>query len=208
MKKILISAVLVCICSFHVLAGNGKRYGLGLHGGLNFTKLNAQGWVDKYNTNPLGGIYAYYNGKNKFGIQAEILYSNSKVTTDSSFKGLYQQYLGTLVSSISNGNFMVSQIHVPLLVNYKFNSRFWLQGGVMYTANSNVVDKSNLFASAQNIIAANNISAVGGLWIRVPARTSIHARYTLGLKDLNQITNSPEQWYSNTIQLGIGYRFL
>jgi hypothetical protein len=206
-NRILIIVMLLVVSILTQSHAGGTKFGLGLQGGLNFSKLNANGWVSNYTTNPQGGLFVYFNGK-KFGLQIEALYGNNNLVTDTSFRGLYNQYLNNSIATIKKGTFTVTQIQVPVLINYKFNSRFWLQGGVMYSANSNVVDKSNLLGSSMQILKTGAVSALGGVWLRLPGRLTLHGRYTLGMSDISNLPSSPAQWYNNSIQVGLGFRFL
>jgi hypothetical protein len=208
MKKLyfLIALVLLAM-SKNALAGGGEKFGLGPLVIANFSKLNAAGWVSEYNSSLYGGAYTYINGKH-WGLQAECLYGNTNVVTDNTFSGLYNQYLNNTIDSLKQGSFTFTQIVLPVMINYKFNKRFWVQGGVVYTANSNIIDNNNIIGSGAKIFNAGATSAVGGLMIKLPMRLSMHGRYILGFSDINKVPLSTTNWTTNSIQVGLGLRIL
>jgi hypothetical protein len=208
MKLVFIIGTFVCcVCSKTIFAGNGEKFGLGPLVMVNFSKLNANGWISDYNTSLYGGGYVYLNSKH-WGLQAECLYGNTNTITDNTFKGLYNQYLSNAVDSLKQGSFTLTQIVLPVLLNYKFNKRFWVQGGVVYTANSSIIDNNNVIGSGQKIFKAGAASAVGGLMIKLPMRLSLHGRYILGFSDISNIPNYAANWSTNSIQVGLGLRIL
>jgi hypothetical protein len=208
MKSFILIVTFVCsLVSTSVFAGGGEKFGLGPLVMVNFSKLNADGWISDYNTSLYGGGYVYLNSKH-WGLQAECLYGNTSIVTDNTFKGLYNQYLSHAVDSLKLGSFTLTQIVLPVMINYKFNKRFWVQGGIVYTANSSIVDNNNVIGSGQQIFKAGATSAVGGLMIKLPLRLSLHGRYILGFSDINNIPNNAANWSTNSIQVGLGLRIL
>jgi hypothetical protein len=190
------------------------QFHLGLRTGLHFNQINALGWQDNYQTSPFAGVYANFGAK-RWSLQMEFIYTNQKITTDTSFKGLYQQYYNGLLDSNKNGAFTFTKIQVPILVTLKFNKKLWLQGGLQYNNTIDVVDKNNFVQSGKNIFKSNDIAAVGGLWFNVTKRLNLNVRYVQGMVNLNNLSSlssspalNPKTWKNQTIQLGIGYRLL
>jgi hypothetical protein len=179
--------------------------GAGIKSGVNFNQVSASGFNNNFNTNLLIGLYSHVNTK-KWGLQYEVLISSAKATTDSSFKGLYGQYINNAIDSLKQGSFGFPQIQVPLLVNYKLHKRLWLQGGVMYTSNFSVVDKNDFIQSNINLFKANDASLVIGAWLKLPVHINASVRILKGLGNWNQISNA-NNWKNNNIQLSLGYGF-
>jgi Outer membrane protein beta-barrel domain len=202
MKKILL-LIMLTTAYMATQAGNGKL-GLGIKAGVNNTKLNGNGWVSKYNTSPYGGIFAYLNSY-KFGVQAEFLYTTQTVVTASDFPSLYSQYL-TQIDSFKKGSYTFNQIQVPLMVNYRINRKFWLQGGAIFTSNIKAIDNNSFFNTTNAIFKNNNIAFFGGIHIALGKKLSLDGRYVLGNANLNNLTSTSYNWTNNAIQAGLGYR--
>jgi hypothetical protein len=204
MKKLILIAASIFICTASF--ARDDKYALGVKASLNFNSLNAKGWISDYSTSPAVGFYAHANG-HKFGIQAELLYTNQNLYVDSSFAALYNQSLNGAINVLKNGNYKLNQLQIPILVNYRVNRKFWLQGGPMFTANVNVVDKNNYITTSQNIFKASNLSFMGGIWIQASKRISINGRYIMSISNMNAIKNNTYDWQNNAFQTGIGFKF-
>jgi Outer membrane protein beta-barrel domain len=203
MKKIIliISSIFICSTCF----ARDEKYALGVKASLNFNSLNAKGWGNNNSTSPAIGFYAFANA-HKFGIQAEVLYTTQNFVVDSSFAGLYNQYLNGAINGLKNGSYKLNQLQIPILINYRINRKFWLQGGPMFTANISEIDKNNYITTSQKIFKTSNLSFVGGIWIKVSNRININGRYIMGISNMNAIKNSTYDWQNNAIQTGIGFR--
>jgi hypothetical protein len=157
----------------------------GLKAGLNFNQLNALGWSSDYATNPFVGAYVNV-GKKRLGLHVEALMANQRVTTDSSFKGLYNQYYQILLDSSKVGSYSFQKLQVPVYLSFKFNQRFWVQFGAIFSNDMNIVNK----------------------------RVSINARYSQSVTDINNLSsytaNPPsvdlKKWQNQQIQFGVGYK--
>ena len=187
----------------------GIDFGIGLKAGLNFNKVVASEWKDKFSTGPHAGLFAYVN-KFRLGLQIEAIWTQNSVTTDTSFYGLYQQYYNQASDSMKSGSFRFSTISIPLLVNIKLAPFLWLQGGPQYSANVNMIDKDKLIKSGQSIIKKGDFNLVGGLWIQL-GKGNFHVngglRYISGINNLSNlktITGEKSEWKNQMIQAHVG----
>jgi hypothetical protein len=201
MKQLVVLAVFIVITS---IKANAVEVVGGLRGGLNFQQMEALGWQNNYVTAPFGGIYTNF-GNRKWGLHVEVNYTNSVYKTNNDWNSLYKDYAASLVDSIKAGSFTVTQIQIPLMATLKFNKTFWLHGGMMYTAPTSFVDKNRFLTSANNIIKQNDISLIGGMWLRFGKRLNASARYIQGLQNLNLLPNNTNVWRNQSIQLGVGF---
>ena len=149
--------IFLIFLGFNVMSPNvyakqkfGTDLGIGIKGGLNFNKVVASEWKNKFSTDPHAGFFVYIN-KYRLGIQAEANWTQTRMTTDSSFYGLYQQYYQTAADSFNAGSFRFSTVSIPLLVNIKLSQFLWLQLGPQYSASVNMVDKNKLLKSGIDI---------------------------------------------------------
>lgn len=192
----------------------GTDLGIGLKGGLNFNKVVASEWKNKFSTDPHGGFFLYLN-KYRVGVQIEANWTQNKMTTDSSFYGLYKQYYQTAMDSLNGGTFKFSTISIPLLVNLKLSQFLWIQLGPQYSASVNILDKNKILKSGVEVIKQNNFNLVGGLWAQFGGkaplvRVNAGIRYVSGVSNMSSLVTSKgdvQDWKNQMIQVHIGFSY-
>jgi Outer membrane protein beta-barrel domain len=215
MKKF---GLLFCFFIMSVI-GKAQLIEAGFRGGLHFNQIDALGWQANYQTSPFGGVYASI-GKRRLALQIEALYTTQAVTTDTSFKGLYKQYYTNFLDSATQGRFTFTKVQVPILLNFRFNRKFWVQFGATYSNSVNIIDKNNFVKTADKIFKSEDVSLSGGLWIGLTRRISVCGRYTQSLSDINKLESynpnitgpapivNTTKWKNQQIQVGIGFKLL
>jgi hypothetical protein len=188
----------------------GIDLGIGVKGGLNLNKVQGLGWQNQYSTDPHAGFFMHLN-KRHVGFQIEAVWSQSHIITDSSFMGLYKQYLQNADDSVNAEAFRFSTISIPILLNIKLTQWLWLQAGPQFNANVSVADKNHIIKSGVDIINKQSYSAVGGIWIQFGGnapllRVNLGARYIAGLDNLNSLNNK-EIWKNQMVQLHLGISY-
>ncbi|MEZ5046574.1 MAG: outer membrane beta-barrel protein [Chitinophagaceae bacterium] len=165
MKKIIL--IILILLSYRGLNAK-QKFGLdlniGVKAGLNANKVLGKGWKDAYKTNPHAGFFIYLN-KRKIGLHGEVIFSQNKMITDSSFYGLYHQYYNNIADSVNAGNlFRFTTVSIPILLNIKLLPSVWIQLGPQYSSHISVLDKNNLIKrSRQKIIRSQN-SMIFSYW--------------------------------------------
>ena len=173
MKKYLLSAaLLVAVC----ISANAQ-FSLGVKGGVNFSKINADNLNESTKTGYQAGVFARFG--NAFYLQPELYLSSTggdlTVTNDASVKA----------------DVKFTNLSVPLLLGHSFGSKdlnFRLMVGPIYTY---VLDKSESlsgnFTDAYNDFGAYNKSTLGfqaGGGVDFGPITA-DLRYEGGLTDIN-----------------------
>lgn len=211
MKKILFLTLFTAI-SFVTFGKQkfGIDLGIGLKGGLNFNKVEGKGWKNIYSTDPHAGFFIHLN-KRHVGVQLEAVWSQNHIITDSSFKGLYNQYIEKFDDSLTGGSFRFNAISLPFLLNLKLTQSLWIQLGPQFNANINVADENHIIKSGVNIINQQSYSAVGGIWLQFGGkspllRINLGARYIAGLNNLNSLNNM-QVWKNQMIQVHLGISY-
>lgn len=215
MKKTLL--IIICMAQFSAAFSKekfGVDLGIGVKGGLNFNKVVASEWKDKFSTDPHAGFFAYLN-KRRLGIQIEAVWTQNHITTDSTFYGLYHQYYNQAADSLNNGTFRFSTISIPLMLNFKLTQFLWIQLGPQYSANVSVVDKNHIIKSGTTIIKDGNFNLVGGLWFQFGGkapllRVNAGVRYVSGINNmsnLHTITGDTPDWKNQMIQVHVGISY-
>lgn len=184
---------------------------LGIKVGANFANLDGKQWESGYKPGFVGGIFGGVSGK-RFGVTAELLFSQVKYTGN----GLDFYYRnGTAAASGYNnpadsskkGDFAVSYLNIPILLNIKIAGPLWFQVGPQYSGVLSINDKSNLLKDTKGLLKSGDIAGVLGLQLNLPMGLRASARYIVGLGDMNASSVS-DSWKTRTIQLGVGYSFL
>jgi Outer membrane protein beta-barrel domain len=208
-------SILILFATFICVTINAQQVHTGVRAGLNFNQIDALGWQYKYETTPFAGIYANVSG-GRLGLHVEALYTNQSITTDTSFKNLYSKYYNNILDSAKNGSFTFTKLQVPVLLNFKFSSKFWLQFGAMFSNNTSVVDKTSLIKTSDAIFKSNDVSLSGGLWVGITKRINVSGRYTQNMTDISNLktitASNPNinlsSWKNQQVQLGIGFQLL
>ncbi len=196
MKKILLLSVFTFMLAATAMAQAGLH--LGIKGGANMTKIDGKSFKDSYNLNYYAGGYLELALSQHFGIQPEVLFSQTTSKTANDFNDIYEDF------PIGNGEKVkLNYLNIPILANIKLGKVLWIQAGPQYSI---LMNKDNtLVENGKDAFKNGDFSAVGGLWLQLPIGLSVSARYVIGLSNINDLGDKHE-WKNQAIQLGIGYR--
>lgn len=188
-------------------------FDLGIKLGGNFTEIDGKYWERGYKANLLGGIFIGVNGK-RIGLQVEGIFAQSTYVTGDKFKDIYGDFLQTGIDSLKVGSFQVNHLSIPVLLHIRLLPFATLQLGPQFSGLVSVRDSDELMQDASKMFKSS-FDGVIGLWLRLPGRFNMGARYVLGLSDVNNISNIypgsesiDDAWRHRTLQLHIGYSIL
>lgn len=210
MKKItvLIFAVLM---SFPVFAQKQERLSidLGLKAGANFSMINGKYWENGYKANFLGGAFLGIN-VGKLGGQIEGVFSQGTYATGEDFHDFYGDFYNNIGDSLKQGSFRVNYLSIPVLLNIRLFPRATIQIGPQYSGIVSVTDKDRLLKDAGDLFKSGSFDGVLGIWLNLPARINVGARYIIGFSDINNIDGNSVQkiddaWKKRSLQVHIGY---
>ena len=207
--------IFLCVMLFPFIStGQGKvKLHIGAKLGANFTKIDGKYWENGYKANLLAGAYIMVNGS-KLGIQVEPLFTQTTFVAGDDFNKIYKDFYQFGKDTIMHSEFKVNYYNIPVMLNIKLLKPVWLQIGPQLSGVMNVRDADNVLKDPDAFFKGFTFSAVGGLWINLPAHLTFSARYVVGLSDVNKnkdaIENSQninDSWKEKMLQLGIGYTF-
>lgn len=160
---------------------------LGVKAGANFSTISdASSFSNK--TGFQAGIFAGIKFTDKFGIQADMLYSQQ----GAEFKG---------------GDFDLSYINVPVVIKYYLFQGLNLQAGPQFGF---VVDDkiTKVFGEISDKVKAEefDFTAVVGAGYDFPFGVRLDARYNFGLTDVSKVDGFDGK--NNVFSLALGYSFL
>ncbi len=172
------------------------QFHIGIKGGANIGKIDGQSFKDKFNYGYHLGGFAEIGLGGKFGIQPEVLFSQSSSSVDSNYHNVYENVFNSNQSKVR-----LNYLSIPLLLNYKLIGNFLtLQAGPQVSILMNH-DKS-LLQNGGNAFSDGDFSMVGGVQLKLAA-IRISGRYVVGLRNINDIDDQ-DKWKNQGFQVSLG----
>jgi len=175
-------------------ASMAQKIHVGFKGGANINKLSGKSFKEEFSFGyQLGGFVEIGLGK-KFGIQPEILFSQTNVDTSKTFSSVYQFKKLDKVK--------LNYLSFPILLNIRPVKMLTLQVGPQFGILMN--QSSTVLQNGQKAFKSGDFSMLGGVQVNI-SHFLVYGRYAVGLSNINDIDNQ-ESWKNQSIQLGIGFR--
>lgn len=191
------SKLYVLIASVLFAQAAMAQFNIGFKAGANLNKIEGRSFKEEFNTGLLLGGFAIIGLGEKFALQPEVLWNQSKTKTDTTLRNIPSDAL----SSFKNGEVKLDYLSVPILLNYKFIGNFLsLQAGPQFGVLINKDD--NLLRNGQQAFKTGDFSMVGGAQLKI-SKFIASARYVVGLNDISDIDNQ-DKWKNQAIQLAVG----
>lgn len=189
------------------LQSHAQGLRLGIKAGVNFDKTQGEHLDGDFSGYFLGGAYVGLQFT-KFRIQAEALYSQNTMTTGSSFKDAFNNYISQKGEDLKSGSFEMNELSVPIVVGVNIVPKLlWVEVGPQYTAAISLKDKDGFLTDVENVVKKGYVSGLVGASLELPLNLNVTVRYVFGLTDRNN-TDVSEQWRSSHIQATVGYSFV
>ena len=192
MKKTILSTLVILMAA---IATNAQSVNLGIKAGANLTKIDGVSFDDSYKLSYQAGGFAEIDFTKKFGIQPELLFSQTSYKTQSGTNPIY-----TNINKNTDVN--LNYLTIPVLLRYNISSIVTLnlgpQFGILLNNNNTVLQ------NGQNAFKSGDFSVVSGVQLNISA-FRIYGRYNIGLTNINDIDDK-DKWKSQQIQLGIGFK--
>ena len=191
MKKIFLIALGLCIFQF----SNAQGFKVGVKVGANLTNLTGTSFKDGYDFGYHVGLFSELMITEKFGIQPELLFSETNLRTGSDFSSLYSSVALTDVTKIK-----LQYMTIPVLLDFKPISLVTLQLGPQFGILMS--QTKSLQAKAGEAFKKGDFSVLGGVQLNF-LKFRVYGRYAVGLMNINDIDNK-DKWNSQTLQIGAG----
>lgn len=173
---------------------------IGGKAGANLTKIDGKSFKDQYNLGYQLGAFADIDFNKNWGIQPELLFSQSQTKVDSGFKAIYQEVPNTVIGHKTHLNYL----SIPVLLRLNAGNLLTFNVGPQFSILMN--KDETLVTNGKNAFKNGDIAAVFGAEINLHA-LKIYGRYNIGLNNLNDISDQ-DKWKSRQIQLGLGFKIL
>lgn len=197
MKKILFALLALTIVVINAHAQGGVK--IGIKAGANLNQISGQTFKDGYDLSYHLGGFAEIDFNKKWGIQPEVLWSQSKTTRSSGFNSIYQNAF----SSSGDQQIKLDYLSIPILLRYNVGKILTLNAGPQFGILLNQND--NLLVNGNNAFKKGDFAMVFGTQLNFNF-LRVYGRYNIGLQNINDIDNK-EKWTNQQIQLGVGLRF-
>lgn len=198
MKKLLAMMVVSLFAATTVFAQPGIH--IGVKAGANMTKIAGEGYNEGFNFNYYLGPFVQLQITKGFGIQPEVLFTQSTSKTASNFSDIYKEF-GT---EFNNHDIKLNYLSIPVMANINLSRSLILQVGPQYGILMN--SHESLVQNGKDAFKNGDFAMAGGLWLNLPLGLTVSGRYVIGMSDLKDLPES-NHWNSQAIQLGIGFRF-
>ncbi len=196
-----------------VSAVTGTHFQLGLKLGAHMGKMTGLPWDQPYVAGYLGGAFASVRVRN-LGVQAEALFSSMRFHpgTESVYGRLIDQGHSNLFKDTSGaraakGDFLITRLHIPLLLQFHLGPFLVIQAGPQYSGVLAVQEKEDFLRDAGALFAQGDLGGVLGLQVNLGKRLHLGGRYIIGFSDQNNL-NANDAWKTRDLQFHLGYSFL
>jgi hypothetical protein len=197
MKKLLFAMTAILLMSPAVMAQPGIH--IGIKGGANMTKIDGEQYDEAFHFNYYIGPFLQLNLTKGFGIQPEVLFTQSTSQTGTRFSDIYTSF-----PDADNKKIKLNYLSIPVMANIHLSNALILQLGPQYSI---LMDShKSLVQNGKDAFKSGDFSAAGGLWLNLPFGLSVSGRYVIGLSDIQNLPDE-NKWTSQAIQLGVGFRF-
>ncbi|HCL84023.1 MAG TPA: PorT family protein [Chitinophagaceae bacterium] len=193
MKKVsmLVFAVLVLSAS-HTRA---QGFHLGIKGGTNLSEINSRSFNNGFQWGFSAGAFTELNFTSKWGLQPELLFSQTNTQTANNFNDIY-------LNGINSQNVSLNYMNIPVLLSWKPIPLLSIQLGPQFGILMNTSE--TITTNGSNAFKSGDFSVVGGAQVNLGGFIA-GARYVSGVTDINNVT-SADTWKNESFQLYIGLR--
>ena len=175
-----------------------KFFRFGAKGGVNINKISGKSYESGFNYNFQAGVFLQFNISNRFGIQPEVNFVQSKSAFTKDATEIYDD----LFLDGSQKKATMNYLEIPVLLNVNIgpSKRVKLQAGPSY--GGLLKQTIDSLKTNTDFYKHSEWSLIGGLWIQAPF-INLGARYKLGLTNINGIDDK-QTWKSQAIQIFVG----
>jgi hypothetical protein len=192
-KSIALSLFLVTMT---VISGYAQGFHIGLKGGANIFKLDGRSFNDEFKFGYSLGGFAELNFNKSWGIQPELLWSQTNFRTASNFNsvvpGGYNDVKGSL-----------NYLNIPILISYSPIKLISIQAGPQFGI---LLGQTNIVSSAKDAFKKGDFSLLGGAQLNLGG-FKLGARYFIGLNNLNDVRDD-DKWKNQGFQVYVGFRII
>lgn len=191
-----VKLLLAVIITMTTSAAFTQGFKVGIKGGADINKIDGKPFKSQFSYGYQAGAFAQIGLTSKWGIQPEVLFSQTNIDTSESFSDIYD------FNSVSKVK--LNYLKIPLLLNYSPNPFVTLQAGPQFSI---LMDQnSSLTKNGKDALSKGDLTMLAGIQLNI-SKIKIYGRYGVGLNNINDI-DKQDKWKSQNIQVGIGFSIL
>lgn len=194
MKKLLLLFTAVTAFAF---ASQAQSFHLGAKAGANLSKIDGQTFSDGFKLGYQLGGWVEADFSKTFGIQPEILFSQTNTKTASTASDVAN-------GIITNDNKSLNYLSIPVLLRINAGSLLTFHVGPQFSVLLN--KHETVLQNGGDAFKGGDFAAVFGAQLNLSS-FRIYGRYNIGLNNINDI-GTQDKWKNQQIQLGIGLKIL
>jgi hypothetical protein len=186
----------ITILLFAFSRGYSQSLHLGIKLGANINKLDGQPFSNEFTLGYHVGGFAEIGLGSKLSVQPEVLFNQINADTAYTFNSVFK------FNNVNN--IQLKYLTIPIMAGYKLSNMVEFQAGPQFGI---LIDQpTSLVQNGKNAFNKGDFSLAAGVQVKLIG-LRIYGRYVIGLNNINN-TAQPQNWKSETIQLGVGYSFL
>jgi opacity protein-like surface antigen len=182
------------------LAASAQGINIGVKAGATGYKIDGVAFSDQFTWGyHLGGMAELMWSK-EWGIQPELLFTQSNTQTADSFDDLYNN-----VNTGALKDVKLNYLAIPVLLNWRPSPFITFQAGPQFSVLMS--KEKTLLEDGTEAFKNGNVSVLGGVQLNIFS-FRVYGRYGVGLLNLNNVDAKPEdKWTSRGFQVGAGFVF-
>jgi len=173
---------------------------IGAKAGANLNKIEGQSFKQGFELGYHLGGYVEINFNKNWGIQPELLFSQTNTIIDSGFKSIYQDIDEAVIGQKAHLNYL----SIPVLLRINAGDVLTFNLGPQFSILMN--KDQSLLHNGKQAFKSGDIAAVLGAQVNLGS-VNLYGRYNIGLNNLNDI-DEQDKWKSQQWQFGLGLRIL
>src|SRR6478735_6580634 len=175
MKKLVL---LLAVSFAGIVSASAQRLDFGGKIGANLTKINGEKFSEGYELNYQLGAFAEIDFNKHWGIQPELLFSQTTSKVDSGWHAIY----GEAPSSLLSSDVKLNYLNIPILLRINAGNLLTFHVGPQFNI---------LVNNSKNAFKKGDLAAVLGAQINI-SKFRIYGRYNIGLANISDVDNPNE----------------
>lgn len=174
-----------------------QSFHLGVKGGANIFKVDGKSFKDEFRFGYNVGGFAEINFTKFFGIQPEVMWSQTNFRTADKFSEIYP-------GGVDDVKGKLNYLTIPILLSFRPVPLISFQAGPQFGILLN--KEKSLVNNGKDAFKSGDFALLGGAQLNL-GTVKVGGRYVIGLSDINDI-NSQDKWKNQGFQLYVGLKIL
>jgi hypothetical protein len=175
-----------------------SSFHLGVKAGANLGKVDGQKISDEFKLGYQLGAFMDINVNKSWGIQPEVLFSQTNTRVDTSLSQIGNQIPNAVVHAHLN------YLSIPILLRLNAGKLLTFNVGPQFSILMN--KHETLWNNGKDAFNGGDLAAVLGAEVHLGG-LKVYGRYNIGLHNISDVTDEGK-WKSRQVQVGLGFRIL